>query len=232
MKKILILAAFAVISTTSLFAASYTNNKYQKLAREYTQKAQKALDAGHYDLAEEYAAEAEKNAELSDAFIKNMLSRAKAEETLAKAKKKLDYAESVQAELNFPLAYKAAQEYYAQAQEAFSAEEWENAEAFAMQVLDALADVREVTPLPKFYIVRPWALTKDCFWNISGRPYVYNNPFLWENLYEANKGNIPQRNNPNLILPGMKMEIPSISGEYRDGVYSPDADYEAFNANR
>ena len=91
-----------------------------------------------------------------------------------------------------------------------------------------MAEIKEVTPLPKYYVVKPWESDKDCFWNISGRPYVYNNPYLWENLYEANKNSLPDPKNPNLIRPGMKMEIPSISGEYRDGVYSPDKDYEPF----
>ena len=87
-----------------------------------------------------------------------------------------------------------------------------------------------MTPLPQFYVVRPWAETKDCYWNISGRKYVYNNPLLWENLYNANKSKMPRPNDPNLILPGMKMEIPSISGELREGTYSPNKEYEPFNA--
>ena len=35
----------------SVFAVSYTNNTYQKLADEYNKKAQLAFDAGEYDLA-------------------------------------------------------------------------------------------------------------------------------------------------------------------------------------
>jgi hypothetical protein len=38
--------------------------------------------------------------------------------------------------------------------------------------------------------------------------------------------------NPDLIYPGMKVEIPSITGEYREGIYSPKAEYKTFNANR
>ena len=100
----------------------------------------------------------------------------------------------------------------------------------AKQLVETLAEVKEITPLPKYYIVRPWAESKDCFWNISGRAYVYNNPFLWENLYEANKNQLQDPKNPNLIQPGMKMEIPSISGEYRDGVYSPTKKYDPFQS--
>lgn len=231
MKKLLAIA-FLFFVSSSLFAVSYLNNKYQKLAQEYTVKADRALDAGFYDLAEEYAAEAEKNAALSDAFIKAMMARGDASDALDKAQKRIAWAKSINADRDYPIAYQAATEYFKQAQDAFNNEEWDKAIAAANLAFGALAEVHEIMPLPKFYIVRPWAETRDCFWNISGRPYVYNNPFLWENLYEANKDNIPQRNNPNLILPGMKMEIPSITGEYRDGVYSPDILYEAYSTNR
>ena len=232
MKKTICILTSLLLAAATVFAVSYTNNTYQMLAQEYTVKAQKALDAGHFDLAEEYAVEAEKNAALSDAFIKSMMARSEADNAIAQAQERIDYAKSINADRDFPIAYEAALGYMNQAQEAYTAEEFEKAVAAAQQVMVALAEIHEVIPLPKFYIVRPWAETRDCFWNISGRPYVYNNPFLWENLYEANKDNIPERNNPNLILPGMKMEIPSITGEYRDGVYSPDVNYEAFSANR
>ena len=211
MKRTLAFFAAAVM-TVSAFAASYTNNTYQKLAKEYTVKAEKALDAGEYVLAEEYAAKAKENAEKDMALAKNRIA----------------YVESIHGKENFPIAYEAATKAFAQAEDAYGREDWDNASSYAKQVLDTLAEVYEITPLPKYYVVRPWATDRDCFWNISGRTYVYNNPYLWENLYEANKSALPKPNDPNLILPGMKMEIPSLSGEYRDGVYSPDKEYEPY----
>ncbi|MBQ2551476.1 MAG: hypothetical protein II563_01330, partial [Treponema sp.] len=169
---------------------------------------------------------------LDDSYINNLLARGEAEKAIAAAKDRIAYADSINAARDFPIAYEAAKAYYAQALDDYTAEQFEKAVADANKVIDALADIHEMAVLPKYYIVRPWAESKDCFWNISGRSYVYNNPWLWENLYEANKDNIPERNNPNLILPGMKMEIPSISGEYRDGVYSPDVEYGTFSTNR
>ena len=227
MKKVLALAAAAAIGM-SAFAVSYTNNTYQKLAEEYTVKAEKALDAGEYLLAEDYAKKAEENAALSEAYIKRMAARGDAETAIETAKKRLEYARSISADKNYPIAYNAASGYFDQANSAFTNEEYDVALENANKVLEALNQIKELIPLPAVYIVRPWAETRDCFWNISGRPYVYNNPFLWENLYEANKNNIPRPNDPNLILPGMKMEIPSLTGEYRDGTYSPDIDYEPY----
>ncbi len=231
MKKLLTFAC-VLLSAGMLFAISYKNNTYQKIADEYTKKAQNALDAGEYALAEEYAQKAEENAALSEAYVKKMLAKRDADDAMRQASRKLEYAKSINAEKNFPMAYSSAQKSFASAQESYNSEDYPMAASYARQVLDALADIREITPLPQFYVVRPWADTKDCYWNISGRPYVYNNPLLWENLYQANKSKMPRPNDPNLILPGMKMEIPSITGEYREGVYSPSKKYDGYQANR
>lgn len=231
MKKNLVLV-LALFSVSVLFAASYKNNTYQKLADEYTKKAQNALDAGEYELSVEYAQKAEENAALSQAFVKKMLVKSDADKAMNAASKKIAYAKSVGAERSFPMAYSAAQKSYSSAQEAYNNEDYETAATYANQVIDALADIKEVIPLPEYYVVRPWADTKDCYWNISGRSYVYDNPMLWENLYQANKENMPRPNDPNLILPGMKMKIPSITGEYREGTYDPSKKYDGYSSKR
>lgn len=231
MKK-LVTVILTLVSASMLFAASYRNNTYQKLANEYTRKAQNALDAGDYVLAEDYAAKAEENAALSEAYIKKMLAKSEADTAMRQASKRLDYAKSIGADRNFQMAYSAAQKSYASAEDAYKTEDYATAVAYANQVMEALADIKEITPLPQYYIVRPWAETKDCYWNISGRPYVYNNPLLWENLYQANKSNMPKPGDPNLIMPGMKMEIPSLTGEYREGVYSPSKKYDGYSASK
>ena len=233
MKKVVVFFA-ALFAASMLFAVSYKNNTYQKLADEYTKKAERALDAGEYDLAEEYAAKAEENAALSEAYIKKMLAKADCDKVMKEASKRLDYAKQIRADRNFPMAFSSAQQSYASAQESYDGEDYVTATAYANQVLAALADIREITPLPEYYVVRPWADTKDCYWNISGRAYVYNNPLLWENLYQdaENKKNMPRPSDPNLILPGMKMKIPSITGEFREGTYNPAKSYEPYNADR
>jgi len=45
----------------------------------------------------------------------------------------------------------------------------------------------------------------DCLWLIAKKKNVYNDPFLWPVIYEANKGKIK---NANLIYPGQKLKIP------------------------
>ena len=216
-----------------VFAAkfSYTNNTYQRLAEEYIGKAERAQKAGVYSLAVEYAAKASENAALSEEFVKKMLQRNEAEDLLASARARLEFARSINADKNFPVAYEAAVGYYKQAEVTFASEDFESAAYYARKVLETLAEIRGMNPLPKFYIVQPWELTRDCFWNISGRSYVYNNPWLWENLYEANRDALPDPDNPNLILPGMKMYIPSITGEYREGIYDPNKSYGTYSPN-
>lgn len=229
MRKIAVAIVASLCAMCAAFAVSYKNNTYQKLAEEYAKKADAALDAGEYDLSEEYARKAVENASLSKAFIDSMNARYHAQTEIAAAEEKMRWAKSINAEAAFPTAYSAGQEALDNAKSAFEREDYESALKYARAVNEALAGVYEVVPLPKFYVVRPWAENRDCYWNISGRKYVYNNPLLWENLYQANKGKMPRPNDPNLILPGMKMEIPSIAGELRDGTYDSKKDYETFN---
>ncbi len=225
----LIIALAALLISASVFAASYKNNTYQKLANEYTKKAVAAMDAGEYDLSIEYSKKAEENAALSKAYIEMMTAKTTADNAINLAKNQMKYADSISADKNFPMAYTAAKENLDNAEKAYASEDYVKATEYAKACVTSLDGIKEVTPLPEFYIVRPWAETKDCFWNISGRPYIYNNPLLWENLYQANKKNMPKPEDPNLIHPGMKMKIPSITGEYRSGTYDPKKEYEPYS---
>jgi len=54
---------------------------------------------------------------------------------------------------------------------------------------------------------------------------VYNDPRKWKTLYEANKSKMPQPNNPDLIEPGMILDIPAIKGEVRQGSWDASKTY-------
>jgi hypothetical protein len=41
---------------------------------------------------------------------------------------------------------------------------------------------------------------------------------------------MPKPQDPNLILPGMKMKIPSLTGEFRSGTYDSKKEYEPYSA--
>ena len=83
-----------------------------------------------------------------------------------------------------------------------------------------IVQTSNVASLPAQYTVRPWNSTRDCLWNIAGQPWAYNDPAKWRLLYNANKSKLPDPNNPDLIEPGMIIDIPSINGEIRQGMYS------------
>jgi hypothetical protein len=82
--------------------------------------------------------------------------------------------------------------------------------------------------LPAQYTVRTWKEDRDCLWNIAGMPWVYNNPRRWRILYDANKDKLPDPKNPNWLEPGIILDIPSIKGESRRGMWSASKKYETF----
>jgi tetratricopeptide (TPR) repeat protein len=102
----------------------------------------------------------------------------------------------------------------------------ENAVAAAAPPENTAKDpANEQTPLPANYVVRAWETSKDCFWNIAGRTWVYGNPYRWPVLYRANKKKLPDPKNPNIIEPGTVIDIPSLNGEKRSGLWDPGKTY-------
>ncbi|MDR3284686.1 MAG: LysM peptidoglycan-binding domain-containing protein [Treponema sp.] len=223
MKKCVLIFAILCLSlgSLSLGAESYTNNEYQKLAREYSQKAQEAFDEGDYTLSIEYAGLAEENAALSQAYIQKMLVKAEADRRLRHAGRRIAWAESVNAPQRFPALFDDASYCYETALACHTEEDYKGAIDYAQLAIDALQSVTALPSLPQYYVVQPWPDTRDCLWNIAAQPFVYNDPHLWRNLYEANKASMPNPRNPNLIHPGMKLVIPRIAEEVREGVYDP-----------
>jgi nucleoid-associated protein YgaU len=90
----------------------------------------------------------------------------------------------------------------------------------------AAASAASPGALPATYTVRPWAVSKDCFWNIAGFPWVYGDPHQWRLLYNANKSKLPDPNNPDSLEPGTVLDIPSIKGELRQGAWDSGRTYE------
>ncbi len=231
MKKILLITiALLCVGVSSLIAQSYANNEYARLARQYTAQSETAFDNGEYDLSVEYAVLAEENAELSELYISEMLAKYEANTRLIYARNRVVYARGIQAEVYYPMAFETGEKALENAELAYDIENWATATLYADEVLAALDGIKEIKPLPEYYVVTPWATSKDCYWNISGKSFVYNNPLLWENLYQANKDGMSDPNNPDLIHPGMKMQIPSLTGEIREGVYSPSVSYDTYGA--
>ncbi len=58
----------------------------------------------------------------------------------------------------------------------------------------------------KTYTVRSWTRNRDCLWNISKKPTIYDDPWKWPKIYVANRDQIK---NPDLIYPREVLKIPA-----------------------
>jgi HEPN domain-containing protein len=195
-----------------------TNNEFYVESLRLTKLAHDTYEIGDYHASTGFAQEAIRFAQLSDEFVSVQL--------IAEAKRLLDWADKNNIERRYPIDYKEGKFYYESSIEFHSVEDWNEAISSAtksINIFAALETGRSVVRngLPKQYTVRTWAREKDCLWNISGYSWVYGDPTKWRLLYNANKSKIPDPNNPDLIEPGMVIDIPSIKGEAREGMWRP-----------
>jgi hypothetical protein len=226
---LLTLAAAASADVPTVIPANIRNNQYFLESLRLTKLAQEAYDYGDYDASAQYAADALKYAQLSDEYVALQLKIKAANDAIAAAKTRLDWADSVGAPARYPVEFGQAQGAYEEAVTERAAEAWDPAIAAANRVLIALADVREAPktpPLPAQYTVRPWAISRDCLWNIAGRAWAYGDPTKWRLIYNANRAKLPNPDNPDLINPGMVLDIPSARGELRQGMWDPGVTYD------
>ena len=172
-------------------------------------------------LAERQAKEAEKARLAQLEQLKAM-----AEENITKANDKLAWAVSKNAKNNYPeLLGKGSAELDA-AKAAFADQDYQGAFDKAATAFNTLSAIAEFAPLPAKYTVRLIPERRDCLWRIAEYPFIYNNPLKWPVLYEANKKTFKDPSNPNLIFPGQVLQIPSIKGEKRDGMWDPKKTYQ------
>ncbi len=91
-----------------------------------------------------------------------------------------------------------------------------------------LLDIQQCAPLPSMYTVKSDETLSDSLWRIAARDFVYADGKKWIVLYEANRNNLVKPGNPDLILPGQVIRIPSLWGEYREGAWDPLKTYIPF----
>jgi len=216
----------------------FRDNRFYNESLRLSNLARLAFDAGEYDASTRYSEEAIRYAELSDEFVRLRLKVWETDKALTAAGRRMDYATSVNAATRYPTQYTQARTAYNDARSFRAAQSWDEAIESAHRVLEILAFLGDeeyvdsgeggVYSLPAQYTVRTWSSVRDCLWNIAGRPWAYNDPFKWKLLYEANKSKLPQANNPDLIHPGMVIDIPSIKGEVRQGMWDAGRSYTPF----
>jgi nucleoid-associated protein YgaU len=157
---------------------------------------------------------------------------------LSQANDRIAYAKSIKADTNYKDAYNTAVTAAGGAKTALDAKDYQKSIGLSKSALAALANIAPVvakapvtaepTPLPQYYTVRLVISRRDCFWRIAGFPFVYNDPWKWRLLYDANKSLLENPANPDLIEPGQRFVIPSASGETREGDYDPDVTYPTY----
>jgi len=228
MKKTMIAFILLVLAAFALQAQSLSDNMFYLKSIDLEAAARTAFDEGEYDLAVELAAQAQENARLSDEYVAMILSMRSAKKAIESAQARYDWATSVRAELRFAEDYAGATAELAAARAAYDAEAYEEASVHAYTVDAYLSGVTEEEALPAYFVVRELSEKTDCLWRIAGLPFIYNDPFKWPLLYEANRKSLPDPANPDLILPGMTLAIPVLGNELRDGVWTDGFEYPTF----
>ena len=72
-----------------------------------------------------------------------------------------------------------------------------------------LATVKTVAAEEQHYVVRSWSKYHDCLWNISKKQQIYDSPFLWPKIWQANRDQIKD---PDIIRIGEHLKIPPAAG--------------------
>jgi hypothetical protein len=209
---------------------SIRNNRFYRESVRLTRLAHNTFEFGDYDASAGFAREAVHFAELSDEFV--------ASELITEAKRLLDWADSDNIESRFPNEYTQGRNHYEESLVFHAGGEWNGAISSASRSIRIFAALEEgrpvvarpveptgISPLPSQYTVRSWTEHRDCLWNIAGYSWVYGDSHRWRTLFEANRARMPDPNNPNLIEPGMVLDIPSIRGETRQGMWEPNRTY-------
>jgi nucleoid-associated protein YgaU len=233
----LIIACILVLGAAlPLLGQSLLDNEYYRKAQALVIQSQKAMDDGDYDGAAALAARARESFQKSDDWVATMTQFYRANGWISVADEKVRYARSIDADRNFKDKYDSAVADVAAARTALNAKDYPVSIEHSKAAVDALAAVKPVVaktpepvksdtaPLPKYYVVRLLDL-RDCFWRIAGYPFVYNDPWKWKLLYNANKSVIENPDNPDLIEPGQRFVIPLLGDEVRDGDWDPQAHY-------
>ena len=215
-----LLCAFAVLGAG---AQSLQDNPDYRKSLELQEQSRAAFDSGDFLEARRLAEEAKAYAEKSDLWIAEQLARYRANAARLRVRNRLREIDQFRGGESFPDEYASGRQLYEKANDEFREQRWEGSRSSADEALDVLSVIVYTAPerglLPAAYVVRALPGNADCLWNIAGYDFIYGEPWDWQRIYSANRDSMPQKDNPNLIHPGMVLKIPEREGESRSGTW-------------
>ena len=219
MKKMLI--PFILLSIMySSFGQSLLDNADYKKALEYKALYEKAMEDGEYDKASEYAGLSSEHSAKSDEYVNMMLLRFRSNQSLKRLHDRLIEVKRFGGDRSDPVKYAEAAAGYETSGRLYKDADYGaslEASKAAIGILEAFERPVPVSGLVSEYVVRLIPGNRDCLWKIAGYSFIYGDPTLWRLIYDANKSIMPQKDNPDLILPGMVLKIPAKGNEKREG---------------
>lgn len=225
------------------------DNPHARRARELRVLAERAIEQGEYEQSLEYTREADRERILAEEWAEMRVWAFRANSMRNRAREQMVYADRIDAKTHYPEEFELASTTMESAQRAFEDERYEESFEQFRLVRDTISPLQPVrvraeerqemittpiereerpaTPsdapvLPRYYVVRRIPGDRDSFNKIAGYEFVYGDRTRWRPLYEANRHMLQDPDNPHLIQPGMRFEIPSLDGEERSGVWQPE----------
>jgi hypothetical protein len=233
--RILAVLVLALGAAAPMMGQSLIDNQYYHKAQDLLAQSQQAYNQGDYDLSTSLANQAREQLAKSNDYIAELTQFYRANGYLSQAKDRLAYAKSIDADVHYKDAYDKAATDVTDSKTALDGKDYPKSVDLSKEAIALLANVAPVAvkpappagpvSLPQYYTVRLILDARDCFWRIAGYPFVYNDPWKWRLLYDANKDLLENAKNPNLIEPGMRFTIPALNGETREGDWDSNTQY-------
>lgn len=224
MKKFILALIAVILISVPVWSQSLQDNEYYKKMVELRMQSEEAFEEGDYALARSLAVESQSYSEQSERWIATQLAAYRARAALNRVKDRLAQVSKWNAQANFPEEFAEGTSLYNQSfGEFYDDEDYIGSLAtsnLAMEVLSVITYIATGSKLPAFYVVRLLPGNTDCLWNIAGYEFIYDDPWSWRKIYNANKDKMPEVDNPDLIVPGMVLTIPSLNGEVRSGTWT------------
>ena len=162
MKKITVIVALALFfACAGLYAQDLRNNPEYQKGMEAKALAQRAFDEGDYVKSAEYSASAQEYFQKAKDYADLMALRFAAHNLRNRVKDRFRYADSINAQKDYPDEYAAALADFQKANDAFDAEDYPTSIAGYRALLDMARELAPRTPEPTAELAKAESLRND-----------------------------------------------------------------------